>query len=332
MGRGFQRNGERGGYLPSGEGSSRLRPPADVATVEEPSVTMYREENPDASNDVTFAIVTPSYAPDFERCRLLAESILSHVSEQVHHYILVDQRDKPMFDVLAGPRIHVVNKQAVLPPWLIQLPFTNRWWLNLRGLPVRGWILQQLAKLSVNFAAAVDTYIFIDSDTFFVRDFDPKSLVRGGKVPLFRQQKEELKLDWNTRWHQLAARLLGLPIRDSYDTSYVGPTTYWKRENLTKMQRHIERVTGQNWISAVSRNLHLSEYVLYGMYAEYILGEASGQYFHPEEPCLNYWPESPTDERGLLNLKDKLEPHMCLVMINARANIPMTLIRKVFHQ
>ena len=40
----------------------------------------------------TAAIVTASYAPDFERCRLLCETIDRHVTGVSHHYILVEQQ------------------------------------------------------------------------------------------------------------------------------------------------------------------------------------------------------------------------------------------------
>ena len=47
--------------------------------------------------DGTAAIVTASYAPDFERCRLLCETIDRFVTGASRHYILVEQRDVALF-------------------------------------------------------------------------------------------------------------------------------------------------------------------------------------------------------------------------------------------
>ncbi|MEO5725696.1 MAG: hypothetical protein ABI134_25470 [Byssovorax sp.] len=41
-----------------------------------------------------YAIITPSYALDFERCCVLAESVRCHAALDINHYILVDRRDE----------------------------------------------------------------------------------------------------------------------------------------------------------------------------------------------------------------------------------------------
>ena len=214
----------------------------------------------------SFAIVTPTFAPDFQHCQLLVESVERHVPESVKHYLIIDRLDEGLF---AG----------ILPWWLHQLPFAPKWWLRLRSLPLRGWIVQQLVKLSVNTVVPADNYVFLDSGAMFVRDYDPASTIQDDKIPFFREQKEEVRLSWNTRWHQVAARLLGLPVQQSYDTNYEGNNPiYWRRENLTRLQRHIEQVTGKDWIVAVCRRPRMSEYVIYGMFVEHILKQDSGQY------------------------------------------------------
>ncbi|TGR93421.1 hypothetical protein EN852_038880, partial [Mesorhizobium sp. M2E.F.Ca.ET.209.01.1.1] len=50
------------------------------------------------------AIVTASYAPDFERCRLLCETIDRHVAGMAHHYILTEHRDVALFRQLESGR------------------------------------------------------------------------------------------------------------------------------------------------------------------------------------------------------------------------------------
>jgi hypothetical protein len=231
---------------------------------------------------------------------------------------------------IQGTRTHLVLKEDILPSWLIHVPYARRWWISLRGLPVRGWIVQQLAKLSANLVTNADVLVFVDSDAFFIRDYDPASMIREGKLPLFRQQKDELRIDWNTRWHQIAAELLGLPVKCSYDTSYVGHAVYWSRANLEKLQACIEKNTSSSWVESVSRCLYLSEYVLYGMYCDYVLRDTSGHYFRESEQSVNHWSEDAIDSAGLEELKSKIDQEVSLVMISAKAKVSTSAIRKAF--
>ena len=50
------------------------------------------------------ALVTASYAPDFERCRLLCETVDQYVTGFSHHYILVEHNDVAQFRALESAR------------------------------------------------------------------------------------------------------------------------------------------------------------------------------------------------------------------------------------
>jgi hypothetical protein len=285
----------------------------------------------DHRDNSRFAIITPSYAPDFDHCQLLVESVQRHVPSHVKHYVIVDQKDMAQFSVLQSRRTELVLKQDILPWWVLQLKFLPKWWVSLRSLPVRGWIIQQLVKLSVNRALTEDNFIFLDSGAMFVRDYDPSLMLRDGLLPLYREQKEEVRISWNIRWHQVAARLLGLPVLETYDTNYVGNNPiYWKRSNLSKLQRQIEKVTGRHWAVAVCRQPRMSEYVIYGMFAEHVLKEQSGQYHTPEAHTLSYWEVRTLDEQGLNEHKRQLKADDFLVTFNEHARIPIEHIRRVF--
>ncbi len=201
-----------------------------------------------AGADVSCAIITPSFRTDFEQCRLLAETVRAHVAPHVKHYLTVDRRDGGQFAELAGPRTEILYVEDVVPWWIRRLPFARRWWMSLKTPPIRNWMLQQIVKLSVAKFIPADILIFVDSDVFFVRPYDPMTLVRGGKVPLFREYGEELRCDFNRRWHRVGAKLFGLPPQDDYLTSYVGNIITWRAENVRLLHDHIEKVTGRSWI------------------------------------------------------------------------------------
>lgn len=285
---------------------------------------------PRSAPALRFAIVTPSYYVDFEPCRLLAESVLRFTPPHVEHLILVDARDERLFSSLRSPRTHLVIKEELLPSWLVQLPYARRWWLSARSLPVRGWIVQQLTKLAVSQASDADVFIFLDSGAFFVRPYDPASLLRNGTVPLFREEGPQFETPHNQRWHRDAARLLGLRTRERYRTSYVANLVFWRRENLIMLQRHLEHVSGQMWMEPLVRLHTLSEYVLYGQFCEEVLGESAGHHPYSTINAYSYWADSELGVDALRHIKDELTPEQAVVMINEKSHTPLTRIREVF--
>ena len=121
----------------------------------------------------TFALATPSYRGDLDRCRLLCASIDRFVTGQAVHYLLVEDRDVPLFRDLEGPRRRILPESQLLPHWLKSIPDPlsfgkRRIWTGLgaaaRGLPpLRGWHTQQLRKFAVAKASSEDVVLFADS-------------------------------------------------------------------------------------------------------------------------------------------------------------------------
>jgi hypothetical protein len=277
----------------------------------------------------SFAIITPSFAPDFERCRLLAESVLRHAAEHVEHYIVVDRRDQPLFSRLSSARPRIVLKEDILPWWLHALPLSRRWWISLRGMPVRGWIVQQIVKLSAPEICGADTYLFLDSDAFLVRPYDPRRWIKDGRFPMFREVLAEER-SHNDEWHRVAARLLGVPEHTSYLTNYVTQLVTWRRENVLKLHRHLEDRLSRYWVESLLKLYALSEYVLYGVYCEHVLGESSGHYFEATPDTLNYWKTKKLSDAELEVLRARLRPEHVAIMVSTKSNTPVEAIRRVF--
>ena len=123
---------------------------------------------------LSYAIATPSYAGDVERCRLLCASIDRFVTGHATHYLLVEDGDVPLFADLEGPRRQVIAESELLPSWLKPRPDPlslgrRRVWTGARALlkgvpPLRGWHAQQLRKLALPLKSEEDVVLFADSD------------------------------------------------------------------------------------------------------------------------------------------------------------------------
>jgi Family of unknown function (DUF6492) len=279
-----------------------------------------------------FALVTPSYYVDFERCRFLCESVARFVPEHVPHYIIIDRADQKLFAPLASPRTRLVLKEDVLRGRLHQLPFARRWWVGTRSLPVRGWIVQQIIKLSMHEVAKEDALVFVDSGSFFVRPWDPSSTLRDGQVPLFYDQGSFYLGDEMTQqWHRGSSKLLGLRPTRTYDLGYINALVTWRRDNLIMLHRHIESVTGGSSFDALCRMVTLSEYHVYGMYCDRVLADRARQYRTSTSLSLAHWPEETLDAAAIRRmLAEKLRPEHVLVLINEKSHTSLGAVREAF--
>jgi hypothetical protein len=273
-------------------------------------------------NKSDFAIITPSYAPDFERCRLLSWSVEQFVSPSVTHYIIVDARDLPLFHKLKKNNTEIITVESVLPWWIQRLPFFKQGWLSLKTIFIRNWLLQQIVKLSVAKFINKEIFVFVDSDVTFIRPINFQNFIISDKVRLFRVPNQiASQSPMGDRWYKTASRLLGINNIHSPFPGYVGNLITWKRDNLLKLYDHIERVSGQSWIESICRVWDLSEYVLYGVFVDCILQEKSEHYYDSQSICHEYWSTQPMLDEQLVKFFAEIQPDEKAVMISAKAGI-----------
>jgi hypothetical protein len=280
--------------------------------------------------DLSYALITPSFRLDFERCALLVESAERWVPRQVRHYLVVDRRDVPLFRSLAGPRTEVLVVEEMVPSWIMRIPRVRKFWWSWRSRPIKNWILQQIVKLSTSSVIAEDVTFYVDSDVFFAAPFEPKTFERDGKVPLFVEEGQIGKIHFNDAWHTVAARLLDLPVETPYDTNFIGNVICWRRQNALTLQEKLTRVAGKPWPLALAPQSVFSEYILYGMYVRKVLGEAGGHYPDPVDRTLTWWEERPLAVGDLETFASRLQPHHHSVMVSAKSRTPISEIRQAF--
>ncbi len=269
------------------------------------------------------AIITPSYAPDFERCKLLCQSIKRFINPHPRHYIIVDADDLELFSSLESEHTTILTLESIIPSWLIKLPLKRNFWVSWKTIPIRGWIIQQIIKISVAQQMEEDIAMFVDSDVFFIRDFDVQHLFKGDKTRLFCDaQGNEVQKKMHLKWHQSATKLLGLEAVNPEIPDYIGNLITWKKKHVQQMCSHIENVTGKNWMVAVGNSWHFSEYTLYGTFIQQILKEKSEHYSEANTLSLDYWLEESLSREEIRDFRTHLEPHQVAIMISAKSGTP----------
>lgn len=275
-------------------------------------------------------MVTPSFGPDFELCAALHRSVLAHSPASVRHHIIVPRADLPRFGELRGDRTVLHDEAEFLPRSVRPVPGT-KYSVNLRRPfpPLRGWILQQVIKLSAAARLDADVVVLVDSDIEFVRSFSAQTFRRDGVVRFYRQPDEvDQRLPRHVRWHEVARTLLGVPAAPPPYPDYVSSLLAWDPAVVQAMLRRIETVTGQRWVDAVGAQLHFSEWTLYGVFVDEVLGgRAAGAFTATDTRCHAYWDEEPLDEASIARFLGRLRPTDIAVMISAKSRTPFEVRR-----
>lgn len=275
-------------------------------------------------------LVTPSYHGDFERCRLLCESMDLFCSGYARHCVVVDDEDYALFSQLAGPGRDVIPTSALLPPFWTAARWRGRRyrWRPGIGLPVYGWHLQQLRKIAVTLAQQSDRVVCIDSDTCFCRPADFSALGASARTPLFTRSAAITPGQVNhVKWRENAYKILGVAPAPLPGDDFIGSMIAWERATVRAVTELIETVNGRPWWEALARQRDFSEYLVYGVAVSNDPDLSQRHQRVEESPCLTYWSGPSLDEDGILRLIVQLRPDQYALMIQSHTQTPVAAIR-----
>ena len=229
------------------------------------------------------------------------------------------RRNLALFRPLDGGRTYVIAKEDVLPAGLKRLPGLNRWRSSGTLVPISGWLVQQIAKMAMAELLKVPTLLMVDSDAVFVRDVDPLLFARDGTTRLFKSAGAiPASMTDHVTWHENAARLLGIPATSAPFDDYIGQVISWRRDLVLAMCRRIEAVTGTSWANAIARTMHVSEYLLYGVFVERV-ASAPSVWIDSNPRCNLRWEPIPLAYGAVADYLAALNPDDIALMISAHS-------------
>ena len=279
------------------------------------------------STSPRFTLVTPTYLPDLMRCELLVDSV-QRCCPEIKHHLIVDSRDLSHFGHLAD-RTTIITSEDLLPWWVRRLAGRRSVWLSLRSRPTRGWIIQQVLKISAASQIDADVSIFCDSDVAFIRPFSGSRMLEGDSVALL---DVDFVNDEVRRWTDVAAGLLGLNT-ELLPRGHVGNLICWRRENVRAMTERIVPANGADWRAAIMRLPTFSEYILYGVHTRAVLGyEHAGH--HPSiVPLVKpSWGVDLRDQTAFTEFFATFDPTTVAVMIHSKDDIDPIHYRRRLEQ
>jgi len=288
-----------------------------------------------AEPPMSTAFVTATYAADFERCRLLCETMDGLVTGHAAHYLLVEAGDVPLFRQLQSARRSVVDERELLPAWLHSLRdplslFRRRIWLSTRTAPLRGWHVQQLRRIAIAEKVAESVLVYTDSDVAFVKPFDVGSFVRQGNVRLFRRDNALAGRNGTDHavWSRNAGEALGItePAQSPHD--YIATLIAWRASAVIAMCRRIEAVHRQHWVEAVASVRKFSECMLYGRFVDEVL-EGDGHFTASEEFCRVHWQGKPMDDAEFAGFIATMAPEQVAIGMQSFIGTDLDRIRRL---
>jgi hypothetical protein len=268
------------------------------------------------------AVLTPSYGRDSELCRDLNRSVLRWMPEDVKHHIVVPRHDIPVFRMLFNDRTEIHEAGEFLNASMWKLPRLNVWVNRSRPWPpVRGWIAQQLIKLSAAAALDADAVLLVDSDMIIVAPTDLVSFQQDGKLEMYRNPGAvHSALPRHRTWLESARKLLDLGPADAGNlTDYICWPCVWDPKIVRGMLRRVEEVSGLSWQSAIASQIHFSEMMLYGTYVDEVLGGPPA--VTSRMKSISYSDEVPLTAAEISELLRAGPADVLSVMISAKSGI-----------
>jgi hypothetical protein len=283
----------------------------------------------------TLAVLTPSYAPDFELCHDLNRSVVEWTAPDVQHHIIVPSGDRELFASLEGNRTRLWTVDQLVPGRMVAVPgvrYTgSQMWLNLRCPypPIRGWVMQQVVKLNAAANIGADIVLLADSDVVFIRPVTVERLFENGALRFYRSPDAvDEGLPRHRIWHEVACRLLGLaPPGPGALPDYVSALNVWDGAVVAKLRHRLEQVNRRPWLDTVASQRHVSEFILYGVFVERVCGTAADVFPTDSMLCHSYWESTPLTPESARQFLDAVPLDDVAVMISAKSRTPLDVRR-----
>ena len=282
----------------------------------------------DARGDV--CLITISYRGDFDLARDLCASVDRFADPRIEHVLVVPRSDFSLFAPLATGDRRLLAVEDILPKGYTRLPLPHQIklgsiyrrlireiWLGPTGL-VRGWIVQQILKMSAPAVTRREVMVFADSDILLVRPLSANLFSDDAGVRLYRVPGATLDSAMHQQWHTVSARLLGLEAKSYFGADYIGNLVTWRRDVILQLQTRLAAVSGERWDKVVATEKAFSEFILYGIFAEHVLGLTQCGHVPTSQDLVHAsWHYPMNTSAGLDSFVKGFEPHHVGVAIQS---------------
>lgn len=176
-----------------------------------------------------------------------------------------------------------------------------------------------------------DCIVIIDSDVVLIKNLSASQFYAGEAIRLYEQPAVVHEgMSRHRLWTRVAHDLLGLNwTEDLTFPDYVGGVVSWDPTLVRDCLLRVEAVSGIPWSSALSRQLHYSEFILYGTYVRNFGTPEQQSYIEPNTLCHSYWSPIPLDDSGATRFIESYDGNDIAVHIQSNSGTPQEIIDEV---
>jgi hypothetical protein len=273
-------------------------------------------------------MVTPCYAPDYERCAQLVRSVNKYVHGISEHLLIVDKKDIHAFAHLVEGRTRMITKESLFSFDLRRFPMQKSYWLVGNTNVTRGWILQQVVKLAVAYQSQADAIIYADADVMFIDDFDAHSYWQGDALRLFETMRgPSMRTDRRYKnWYKSASDLMSLGSPDKNDGAYIAQLNAVRPDSVRQMCDKIEQVVDRDWQRELLARLDFSEFILYGSYVRSSDDLLNQHFITDVQRCDSSWFHDIKTEQDALEFIFESQRSKCAVHLQSKLGFSPDLL------
>lgn len=294
------------------------------------------------------AALTPTFRRDLQCFGELHKSVLRFTPEDVVHHIVVPREDVALFSRWKSSRLKIHTTNDLLPAGFVSASYLSKalgsapfvqnikalnamsrgeLFINLRRPwpPIRGWILQQILKLSAVGSMDADAVIMLDSDVVLINEVRPWHLIRDGAVRLYRKPNSvSSQMTNHTSWHEGARRILGIQHSPSDQIAdYVSSFVVWDPSIVRAIQRRIELVNSTSWPSVLASELRLSEWTIYGAYVDFLGTQKDRSFASDASLCLSHWDTKALSRDDIENFVASVDSSDLAILVQSTSGTPL---------
>jgi hypothetical protein len=131
-------------------------------------------------------------------------------------------------------------------------------------------------------------------------------------------------------WHNVARKLLGVPgVASPPLPDYVSPICVWDPTVVRSLIAHVADFKGRNWVDAFGSQLHVSEFVVYGVFVDHIAG---GMVPRDGDLCHNYYERTPLSPDEAADFAAQMPSNALGAMISSHSSTPHSVRMKAFRR
>src|SRR5262249_55384050 len=130
---------------------------------------------------------------------------------------------------------------------------------------------------------------------------------------------------------RLARTLLGAsPVAPPFTDYIPSSLVAWDPTIVRQMLARVTATAGCPWPTAIARQLHFSEWTLYGVFVDEVCGAPANSFASEDQLCLCYWEFSPLNLDRAADFIRGVRPTDIAVMISAKSRTTLEVREAAF--